>query len=448
MNLLRFIFKQIFIVIFLLHFTNAFKLKAQALTYHQNTKSIIDKHCVSCHQPGGNAPFSLQNYTEVKNRGTFIKYVINQHIMPPWKADQHYRQYANARILSDEEKKVLIQWIDEGMKVGEPNPKKLIIKNKEKKADLVIKMPRPLTIPATLQNSYFCYKIPYEISQDTFVSSVTFVAGNKTLVHHASYQVLGVSDDVNPFDGPYYFKYDEDTLNRVNDSADYRYLNLIGKSGVMPIEYYHNGWLPGTTEQKYPEGIGFFMPKKGVILIRNLHYAPTAIEQTDQSSFEFKFMQFPPERFIGFAAFKPANKQPDGRWIIKANDSNFKAVIHVKFHQDVSVLNINPHMHRLGKTFLCYAITPEKDTIKLVKINRWDHNWQEFYRFTHMVKIPAGSVLHAEAIYDNSEQNAENPNHPPKDVRFEWGMNDDSEMMRLVLLYLPYEINDEYISLE
>jgi hypothetical protein len=65
-----------------------------------------------------------------------------------------------------------------------------------------------------------------------------------------------------------------------------------------------------------------------------------------------------------------------------------------------------------------------------------------------MLKIPAGSILHAEAVYDNSMNNPENPNYPPKDILFEWGMSDDSEMMRLVLLYLPYQVGDENISLE
>lgn len=77
-----------------------------------------------------------------------------------------------------------------------------------------------------------------------------------------------------------------------------------------------------------------------------------------------------------------------------------------------------------------------------------DHNWQEFYRFKTLIKIPAGSVLHAEAEYDNSFRNPENPFSPPKDILFEWGMNEDSEMMRLVLLHLPYADRDDTVNLE
>jgi hypothetical protein len=105
-------------------------------------------------------------------------------------------------------------------------------------------------------------------------------------------------------------------------------------------------------------------------------------------------------------------------------------------------------MHQLGKSFKAYALTPTGDTIRLINIQNWDFNWQEFYRFKNIIKIPAGSVLHADAIYNNSTSNPNNPYQPPRDIKFEWGMNDDSEMMRLVLLYLPYQQNDEKISLE
>lgn len=428
------------------------QLFAQAITYAQ-VKPIIETKCVSCHRTEGYAPFSLEQYAEVKKRAEFIKYVIETGYMPPWKANNHYRDFANSKALSKLEKEKIIQWIDSGCVKG-IDIKKIIPKRYQggsqvnRKPDLVLSMKDSFEVPATNQNVYICYKIPFELKNDTFVNAIEFIAGNKNVVHHASYQIIAVEDDVAIFSGPNYFMYDADTLNRVMDDHDYKYFNLIGKSGLMPIEIYHNGWLPGTSVQQYPKGIGFHLPRKGVLLIRNFHYSPTPIPQKDLSKFYLFFSPIPPTRNIGFTAFKPKNPTLDGKWYIKANDSNFTAHINVKFHNDVSLLNINPHMHRLGKYFIAYAVTAANDTIKLVEITDWDFNWQEFYRFKKMIKVPAGSVLHAEAIYDNSVRNPENPYNPPQDVLFEWGMNDDSEMMRLVLLYLPYEVGDEKISLE
>lgn len=426
---------------------------AQPLTYYNNIKSIIQNNCVSCHRPDGYASFSLAQYDEVVKRSKFIRLVVKEKIMPPWKANNHYRDFANNKSLTDSAIKQLILWIDNGCEKGdstvnERNQSNSSAQKINTKPDLVLKMKEPFTVPAINENVYICYKIPFELAHDTFVRSIEFIPGNKSVVHHASYQVLEVADDVNLSAGPDYFIFNADTLNRVKDDHDYRYFNLFSPSGQPPVELYHGGWLPGTTAQVYPKNIGFRLPKKGVLLIRNFHYSPTPIEQQDQSRFEIYFSKYPPKRTIGFAAFKPKNPTPDGKWYIKANDSNFHVHINVKFYNDVSLLNINPHMHRLGKYFKAYAVTKNGDTIPLIEIPRWDFNWQEFYRFKKMVKIPAGSVLHADAVYDNSTRNAENPYHPPQDILFEWGMNDDSEMMRLVLLYLPYEIGDEKISLE
>lgn len=427
--------------------------RTQSLTYYGHIEPIIQQNCLPCHRNNGYAPFSLEQYDDVKKRSQFLRYVVSDKIMPPWKANSHYRDFANNKSLSQKQIDQIIQWVDSGCVKGEFSQKRIWHNYHQgsqlsAKPDLVLRMKKPFTVPASNQNTYICYKIPFELPHDTFVKAIEFIPGNKNVVHHASYQIIEVADDVNLNSGPDYFVFDEDTLNRVSDNHDYHYFNLIGKNGGLPVEVYHSGWLPGTSVQTYPQNIGFRMPKKGVLLIRNFHYSPTPVEQQDQSSFHIFFSKNRPSRTVGFAAFKPRNPSVDGKWYIKANDSDFTAHINVKFHNDVSLLNINPHMHRLGKYFIAYAVTAKNDTIQLVEVPRWDYNWQEFYRFKKMVKVPAGSVLHAEAIYDNSANNPENPNDPPQDLLFEFGMNDDSEMMRLVLLYLPYEEGDETISLE
>jgi hypothetical protein len=105
-------------------------------------------------------------------------------------------------------------------------------------------------------------------------------------------------------------------------------------------------------------------------------------------------------------------------------------------------------MHRLGRTFTVWVETPTKDTIKLCSIPDWDFDWQDFYLFKKPVVVPAGSVLNALATFDNTAANPNNPFSPPRDAPFEVGMDDTNEMMRLVLLALPYEKGDEKIRLE
>jgi hypothetical protein len=107
----------------------------------------------------------------------------------------------------------------------------------------------------------------------------------------------------------------------------------------------------------------------------------------------------------------------------------------------------------LGKSFWAFAIKPNGDTIPLIRIKRWNFNWQYFYTFKTMVKIPAGSEIVAIAEFDNTTANPYNPNHPPKPVAERWdyggaSMRASDEMFQFILTYTPYQKGDENISLE
>jgi hypothetical protein len=112
----------------------------------------------------------------------------------------------------------------------------------------------------------------------------------------------------------------------------------------------------------------------------------------------------------------------------------------------ISLYGIAPHCHKLGTHWTVYAVTPQNDTINLIKINDWDFNWQGAYQFKQLLKIPAGSVLHAFAGYDNTTNNPSNPNSPPQTVT--WGEGTADEMFYLPFLYLPYFPGDENIIFE
>ena len=116
--------------------------------------------------------------------------------------------------------------------------------------------------------------------------------------------------------------------------------------------------------------------------------------------------------------------------------------------QDISLLAVNPHMHLLGKSFKAYAVTLKKDTIPLVWIKNWDFRWQFYYTFRNMIKIPMGSAIIAEGVFDNTAENPLNPNFPPKTViEPDHSMKTTDEMFQLIFSYLPYKEGDESIDL-
>jgi hypothetical protein len=77
-----------------------------------------------------------------------------------------------------------------------------------------------------------------------------------------------------------------------------------------------------------------------------------------------------------------------------------------------------PHMHLLGKEVKVTLTPPDGKPLTLVAIKDWDYNWQETYFFKEPIAVKAGTVLETDAVFDNSDQNPSNPNHPPRTVTY------------------------------
>ena len=104
---------------------------------------------------------------------------------------------------------------------------------------------------------------------------------------------------------------------------------------------------------------------------------------------------------------------------------------------------IYPHMHLLGKEIECFAVSPTNDTINLIRINKWDFEWQGAYLYEKFIKIPAGSMIYATGSYDNTPS-ITNPNP----VLVQSGLNTDDEMFVFIFQFLDYQPGDEDIIIE
>jgi hypothetical protein len=100
----------------------------------------------------------------------------------------------------------------------------------------------------------------------------------------------------------------------------------------------------------------------------------------------------------------------------------------------------------LGTHWRVFVEKPDGDTIPLIDIPDWDFNWQGDYQFRRLIVVPAGSVIHAYAGYDNTVNNPFNPNNPPQMIT--WGEGTGDEMFFLPLTFLLYQPGDENIVFE
>jgi hypothetical protein len=98
-----------------------------------------------------------------------------------------------------------------------------------------------------------------------------------------------------------------------------------------------------------------------------------------------------------------------------------------------------PHMHWRGTDFTFWAVLPDekKTRVPLIKIDRWNFNWQGTYAFTQPIRLPKGAWFEMEAHFDNSTNNPQNPDKPPRLVS--WGDGTNDEMCLGIFEFVPVD---------
>ena len=431
------------IVIFYLASPN---LMAQTPTFIEDVAPIIHSKCTPCHRPNEAAPFSLISYEDVSKRTGFIRKVIESGYMPPWRPHPDYVKYSNDRSLSEKEKSIIIKWIENSAPRGVGEVKNIArvsairnLTSYHRKPDTTLKMMAPLPLPDDNAERFIIYKIPFELKDSLNVEAIEFYTNNKKVVHHVNYSVHEVEPGVPLSTGPSYLDL------TVNDPMQSEAWKPLKKT----ISYY-GGWIPGATHESYPKGIGWVLPKRGVIFL-TLHIAPLAKKEEIIAGVNLFFTKDKIDRRVKVISFGSGGIgenliTPSLR--LYANRVQTFSLTLSNPGEDFSVLYVWPHMHLLGKEFKAYAVSPKGDTIRLVHIPDWDFRWQEIYRFKNLVRIPQGSKLYLKATYDNTSKNPFNPFKPPQMIFSSGNMETTNEMMTMMMVFLPYRKGDETLLID
>lgn len=423
------------------------------VTFTEHVAPILYANCALCHRPGGNAHFSLTTYAEAKQYASSIAYVTKARMMPPWPADPNYTHFIGERLLSDHDIKVLQKWADEGAPEG---PKDKLPPVPQYPSGSILGKPdmrlavQPYFLKANSSDRFLLMKIPYELPNDTFASVIEFVPGRHNVVHHENGDL--VKYDFNKKADVFAGERVEDMVDDTTIAQAFRRMGLPNDDGTYPtLQKSVVNYLPGVFAQRYPDGIGgYALPRKGAFLFNDLHYGFTGDQDIwDSSYINVFFSKTPPNRPVQEFQLGTLGVSPVEPNLVILPNTMKHVSSHYTVPEDISILTINPHMHLLGKSFKAYALTPAGDTIRLISIPRWDFNWQYFYTFPKMVKIPKGSTIVAEGVYDNTKANPYNPFSPPQLVIGRNGsMKSTDEMFQFIITYLPYQEGDENISLE
>jgi hypothetical protein len=112
-----------------------------------------------------------------------------------------------------------------------------------------------------------------------------------------------------------------------------------------------------------------------------------------------------------------------------STDTTIEAVRN--FDKPFTLHAITPHMHQLGTDFRVAIELPGQGPACLADV-AWDFEHQGTYRLRTPRTLPAGTKIHTTCRYDNSSDNPNQFNTPPKDVEF--GKTADHEMCQLTIM--------------
>ena len=386
------------------------------VTFHKDVQPILQKNCDACHRPGEAAPMSLLDYKEARPWAKAIKTAVAVKKMPPWYADPHYGQFSNERRLSENDIRTLVAWAENGAPEGNPNdappPPKFVEGWQIAKPDQVFEMPAAFEVPASGTIEYQYLVIPTGFTRDTWVQEAEVRPGNRQVVHH-----------VIAFIRPPGSKWLKDAKPGVpfvpeKQARARRSGNSDGEGSMAGIELLV-GYAPGLPEQKFKPGQGRLVPA-GSDIVFQLHYTANGKPGTDQTKIGLVYCpQEPKQRIVTLTA-------TNARFAIPAGDPNYEVTSQFTLQDQSELVWLMPHMHLRGKDFEYRAVYPTGETQVLLRVPKYDFNWQLAYETAQPVTLPKGTRIECTAHFDNSPNNAANPD-PSKVVK--WGDQSWEEMM-------------------
>ena len=373
-----------------------------AVTYHRDVARILQQHCVSCHQPGGVAPFALDSLAAVRDRTRVVRRVLEERTMPPWFAAPPPpgtpAPWAHDRSLPERDRADLLAWLGSADR-PEGDPKDAPLTRRAPtgwtigKPDLVVPLSRAYAIPAGGVMPYQFDIVTTTLTEDRWVSAYEILPSARDVVHH-------VLVNVHAPGGP------------VRDHEE-------GATGYWAV------YVPGNGAHIYPEGFARRLPAGSRVSFQ-IHYTPSGRPVQERLQLGLVFAKVPPRYEVRTLPI------PDRDLRIPPGAAHHVETASRRLPYDLPLLSLMAHLHVRGKAFRFELLPPDGAPEVLLDLPQYDFNWQLRYDLRQPRLLPRGSTVRVTAVFDNSAGNPANPD-PTRTVR--WGPQTSDEML---IGYLEY----------
>lgn len=369
-----------------------------SLTFTRDVAPILFQHCAPCHRPGQMAPFSVLQYEHVKPHARQIAAATVRRSMPPWLPEPGYGTFSNERRLSEDQIQAIRRWAQEGAVEGDRRDLPPTPTWPEGwqlgEPDLVLSLPEPYVLQAGGPDVFRVFVVPIHVDSTRYVAGWEFRPGNAKVVHHATLQL------------------DPTRSSRRLDAEDPEpgYEGMFAEGVYSPGGHFL-GWTPGMAPLVEAQDMAWRL-EPGTDLVMLLHMLPTGKPEVIQPSVGLFFGDTPPLRSP--IMFRLGSKTID----IPAGEKDYAITDTYVLPVDVEVLSVYPHAHHLAKEMKALATLPDGTVEWLIWITGWNFNWQDVYKYARPIRLPKGTTITMEYVYDNSADNPRNPHRPPQRVTF------------------------------
>lgn len=364
----------------------------QVISYTDTIAPLLIDNCTGCHVKGGIGPWAMSEFAMVKGFAPMIREVIRTKRMPPWHADPETGVWEHDASISNEDTQKLVTWIEAGAPRGDGPDPLLQVKPLETRwtlgePDLILEVPA-YDIPATGIVEYQFPVLENPLGKGVWVKAATIIPGDGRVVHH----VLMGSGPVPEQDA--------------------------GDLGTV-FDNYIMGYAVGNESAELPPGTGVFVPADEAFLLQ-MHYTPIGVATTDKTLVGLYFADEAPANFLRtHVIVDPTIK-------IKPNTAEHEEVAYFTFSDDATLYSVTAHAHYRGRSAAYTLQYPNGESEVVLSVPAYDFNWQRTYTFTEPLQIPKGSKMLYSSTYDNSTNNARNPD---ANRVVPWGEQSHDEML-------------------
>lgn len=400
-------------------------------TYYQHIKPILDARCGPCHNENGIGPFSLHDYSLAKKWAAVSASAVKARTMPPFPPDDaNCAEIEDARKMSDDERRMLLDWVKGGTPEGDSQAAPQVTVDAPRdvlgEPTRTFDASEPYDPDTSKGDDYRCFLIDPKITEPwTFLQSLGIRTSNWARIHHAIVYLV-----------PPALVASAAAVDLAEAGPGWSCYFSPKVDGVIPA----GGYAPGAVQKPYP-GDTTVPIQTGTQFIVELHLHEAYNE--DPVEFSVATWEFP----------APVDSYPGGlpmftsNFVIPPGEPSVKAPMRGNFiaadqeplqtddpnavHEAKAGLiwGADFHMHLRGKTARVELVHADGSRECLLSIPRWDDRWQGSYTFKNPIRAVAGDHVEATCEWDNSEAHQptiDGKKLTPKELR--WGVNALDEM--------------------